>query len=60
MSRLQSLVPRLPREVWFLDCVDPTRFVVYGSPSPAARELLAGFGGTYLGNWGGFDRHAAG
>jgi len=40
----------------FMVGVDPTRFTVYGDPSPAARELLAGFGGTYLGPWGGFAR----
>ena len=40
----------------FMECVNPTRFVVYGDPSPAARELLAPFGGTYLGPWGGFAR----
>lgn len=40
----------------FMGCVDPTRFFVYGNPSPAARELLAPFGGTYLGPWGGFAR----
>jgi quinol monooxygenase YgiN len=40
----------------FLECVDPTRFTVYGNPSPAARELLAPFGGTYLAPWGGFAR----
>jgi quinol monooxygenase YgiN len=40
----------------FMGCVEPTRFVVYGSPSEAARELLAPFGGTYLGPWGGFAR----
>ncbi len=42
----------------FLASVDPTRFVVYGDPSPAARELLAGFGPVYLGPWGGFSRFA--
>lgn len=42
----------------FLGCVDVTRFVVYGDPSPAARELLDGFGGTYMGPWGGFSRFA--
>ena len=42
----------------FLECVDPTRFVVYGDPSAAAREMLAGFGPTYLGPWGGFSRFA--
>ena len=40
----------------FLECVDVPRFVVYGDPSPAARELLDGFGATYLGPWGGFSR----
>jgi quinol monooxygenase YgiN len=40
----------------FMECVDVTRFVVYGDPSPAAREMLAGFGPVYLGPWGGFSR----
>jgi quinol monooxygenase YgiN len=40
----------------FLACVDVTQFNIYGDPSPAARELLAGFGGTYLGPLGGFSR----
>jgi quinol monooxygenase YgiN len=40
----------------FLESVDVTAFTVYGDPSPAARELLAGFGPTYLGPWGGFSR----
>jgi quinol monooxygenase YgiN len=40
----------------FMGCVDPTNFTVYGAPSEAARELLAPFGGTYLGPWGGFAR----
>jgi quinol monooxygenase YgiN len=40
----------------FLDCFEVTRFVVYGDPSPAARELLDGFGATYLRPWGGFSR----
>jgi quinol monooxygenase YgiN len=40
----------------FMECVDVTRFVVYGDPSPAARELLDGFGAVYLGPWGGFSR----
>ena len=42
----------------FLACVDVTRFVVYGDPSPAAREILDGFGAKYLGPWGGFSRFA--
>ena len=40
----------------FMSSVDVTRFVVYGDPSPAARELLAPFGGTYMAPWGGFAR----
>lgn len=40
----------------FLASVDVTRFTVYGDPSPAARELLDGFGATYLEPWGGFAR----
>jgi quinol monooxygenase YgiN len=40
----------------FMQCVQPTRFVVYGAPSEAARALLAPFGGTYLAPWGGFAR----
>jgi len=42
----------------FLAAVDVTRFVVYSDPSPAARELLAGFGPVYLGPWAGFSRLA--
>lgn len=40
----------------FLECVDPTRFTVYGDPSDAAKALLAPFGGNYLAPWGGFAR----
>lgn len=40
----------------FLAAVEPTRFTVYGQPSAAAREILDGFGATYLGAWGGFSR----
>ncbi len=40
----------------FMECVDPTRFMVYGDPSEAARELLAAFGPTHLAAWGGFAR----
>ena len=34
------------------------RFVVYGDPSPAAREILDGWRATYLAPWGGFTRLA--
>lgn len=40
----------------FMECVDVPRFTVYGSPDDAAREIVAPFGGTYLGHWGGFSR----
>lgn len=40
----------------FMDCVDITRFVVYGDPSPAAREILDGWRARYMGPWGGFSR----
>jgi quinol monooxygenase YgiN len=40
----------------FVAAVEPTRFTVYGDPSPAAREILDGFGATYLAAWGGFSR----
>jgi quinol monooxygenase YgiN len=40
----------------FMESVDITRFVVYGDPSPAAREILDGWRATYMGPWGGFSR----
>ncbi|MCS7008172.1 MAG: antibiotic biosynthesis monooxygenase [Gaiellaceae bacterium] len=40
----------------FMERADITRFVVYGDPSPAAREILDGWGARYLGPWGGFSR----
>jgi quinol monooxygenase YgiN len=40
----------------FLGCLEPTRFTVYGDPSPAARELLTGFRPTYFRPLGGFAR----
>jgi hypothetical protein len=39
-----------------MECVDITRLVVCGDPSPAAREILDGFGPTYVGPWDGFSR----
>lgn len=39
-----------------LAVVDPTRFVVYGSPSDEVRGALDGFGAVYMGQIGGFDR----
>ncbi len=42
----------------FMECVDITRFVVYGDPSPAAREILDGWRARYMGPWGGFSRFA--
>ncbi len=40
----------------FLAAVDPTRFVVYGTPSDEAKEALTAFGPVYLGPFGGFAR----
>lgn len=42
----------------FLDILTPTRFVVYGTPTPAAREGLAGLEPIYFGNLSGFSRRA--
>jgi quinol monooxygenase YgiN len=39
-----------------LTMVDPIRFTVYGSPSEALRQALAGFNPVYLPQVGGFDR----
>lgn len=38
----------------FNDCVDITGFVTYGTPDPAAREILDGFGSTYMTPFEGF------
>jgi quinol monooxygenase YgiN len=40
----------------FTQCVDVRSFVVYGEPSAEGREILDGFGATYLSPWGGFSR----
>src|SRR5947209_6308703 len=40
----------------FASLVDRTRFLVYGSPSAELREMLDGFGVTYLSPFGGFSR----
>jgi quinol monooxygenase YgiN len=42
----------------FMECVDFKRFVAYGDPSPAAREILDGWRATYMSPWGGFSRFA--
>jgi quinol monooxygenase YgiN len=39
-----------------LAAADVTRFTVYGNPSPAAKELLDGFGAAYLVPLSGFSR----
>lgn len=39
-----------------LAAVDPTRFVVYGSPTDGAREALDGFGALYMKSLAGFAR----
>jgi len=40
----------------FLAAVDPTRVVVYGSPTDQAREALDGFGALYMKPLAGFMR----
>lgn len=40
----------------FLGAVDPTRFVVYGTPSDEVKEALGGFGPVYMAPFGGFAR----
>jgi quinol monooxygenase YgiN len=40
----------------FVGMVDRTRFTVYGTPSEELREILDGFGATYLTFFGGFSR----
>jgi quinol monooxygenase YgiN len=40
----------------FLACFEPTSLSVYGEPSAEARAALDGFGATYLGWLGGFNR----
>ena len=40
----------------FTDCVNIEGFVVYGEPNPAAREILDGFGSTYMSPFEGFTR----
>ena len=40
----------------FLACFEPTSLSVYGEPSEEARAALDGFGASYLGWLGGFNR----
>jgi pentatricopeptide repeat protein len=40
----------------FLGCFEPTSFSVYGEPTAEARAALDGFGASYLGWLGGFNR----
>jgi len=40
----------------FLAAADPSSFLVYGDPSAAVREALAGMGPRYLATLGGFAR----
>jgi quinol monooxygenase YgiN len=40
----------------FLDILKPVRFVVYGSPSAAVQDALAGFNPVYMEPVGGFSR----
>lgn len=40
----------------FLELVKPTRFVIYGTPSAKAKEVLAGFNPIYMTPFDGFTR----
>ena len=40
----------------FLEILKPVRFVVYGSPTPAVKDALAGFKPSYMQPVGGFRR----
>ena len=40
----------------FLEVLKPARFVVYGTPSAAVRNALAGFNPVYMEGAGGFSR----
>jgi len=40
----------------FLEVLKPVRFVVYGSPSTAVKDALAGFNPIYMQAVGGFSR----
>ena len=43
----------------FTGCLVIDRLVVYGDPSPAAREILDGWHAVYMGPWKGFSRFSA-
>ncbi len=43
----------------FSGAIDMTGFVVYGDPSHEAREILDGWGATYMAPWGGFSRFSS-
>lgn len=40
----------------FFQVLQPTRFVIYGSPTPDVKAALAGFGPTYMTQVAGFSR----
>lgn len=40
----------------FMAIVEPTRFMVYGSPSDEVKEALSGFGAVFMSPFGGFAR----
>ncbi len=42
----------------FMAALEPTRMVVYGSPSDDARQQLAGMGAVFMAPAGGFTRSA--
>lgn len=56
IAHVNRLVERWIRR--YIACVDIKRVVIYGDPSPAAREIFDGWRAAYLGPWGGFSRFA--
>ncbi|MDY7528701.1 MULTISPECIES: putative quinol monooxygenase [unclassified Cryobacterium] len=54
VSHVTTVFPQFAER--FLDGVDITGFVVFGTPDAAAKEILDGFGSTYMRPFSGFTR----
>lgn len=50
----QTFGPKFSKQ--FLAIAKPTRFIVYGTPSPEAQKVLAGFDAIYMTPFDGFTR----
>lgn len=40
----------------FMECCEPTRFIVYGDADDTVKSAIAGMGPVYQKHWGGFAR----